>query len=85
MPKALHLQDMNLLKLGKNKEKIKNAFLSAYNSGFLFSDIYSKIGKVSSGTLERWKRILGVSQNYELLLTNYHYSDYSRTTLTDIC
>ena len=68
----------------KCKTLFDTDFLSAYNSGFLYPDIYSKIGKVSIGTLERWKRILDGSQNYELLLPNYHYSDYSRTTLTDI-
>src|SRR5574344_2407871 len=67
----------------KCKTLFDTDFLSAYNSGFLYPDIYSKIGKVSIGTLERWKRILDGSQNYELLLPNYHYSDYSRTILTD--
>jgi hypothetical protein len=38
---------------------------------------------VSIVTLQRWKRILGKSTNYELLIPNYHYEDYSRTTLTE--
>ena len=49
----------------------------------MYPEIYAKLGKVSIGTLQRWKRNLGNSNNYELLIPNYHYEDYSRTCLTD--
>lgn len=49
----------------------------------MYPEIYAKLGNVSIGTLQRWKRILGNSNNYELLIPNYHYEDYSRTSLTE--
>ena len=66
-----------------NKTQFDKDFLSTYNAKCLYPDIYAKIGNVSIGTLQRWKRILGNSSNYELLIPNYHYEDYSRTTLTE--
>lgn len=67
----------------QNKTHFDKDFLSTYNAEVLYPDIFAKIGNVSIGTLQRWKRILGNSTNYELLLPNYHYEDYSRTNLTD--
>lgn len=49
----------------------------------MYPEIYAKLGKVSIGTLQRWKRTLGNSNNYAFLIPNYHYEDYSRTSLTD--
>lgn len=88
--KVIALARLDLLNLWKNerknqsnKTKFDNDFLSAYNAQVLYPEIYAKLGKVSIGTLQRWKRILGNSNNYELLIPNYHYEDYSRTSLTD--
>ncbi len=88
--KVIALARLDLLNLWKNerknqlnKTKFDNDFLSAYNAQVLYSEIYAKLGKVSIGTLQRWKRILGSSNNYELLIPNYHYEDYSRTCLTE--
>ena len=65
------------------KKQFDSDFLSAYNSNTLYPEIYAKIGKVSIGTLQRWKRVLGNSKNYELLIPGYHYEDYSRTKLDE--
>ena len=88
--KIIALARLDLLNLWKNERKnqsnktlFDNDFLSAYNVQVLYPEIYAKLGKVSTGTLQRWKRILGNSNNYELLIPNYHYEDYSRTCLTD--
>lgn len=88
--KVIALARLDLLNLWKserknqqNKTKFDNDFLSAYNAKVLYPEIYAKLGKVSIGTLQRWKRILGNSNNYELLTPNYHYEDYSRTSLTE--
>ena len=54
------------------KKQFDSDFLSAYNSNTLYPEIYAKIGKVSIGTLQRWKRVLGNSKNYELLIPGYH-------------
>lgn len=70
-------------KVQKSKTKFDIDFISTYNSGFLYPDIYSKIGIVSIGTLQRWKRILSNSTNYELLIPKFHYTEFSRTNLTD--
>jgi len=88
--KVIALARLDLLNLWKkerkkqsNKTQFDNDFLSAYNAQVLYPEIYAKIGKVSIGTLQRWKRVLSNSNNYELLIPNYHYEDYSRTSLTD--
>lgn len=88
--KTIALARLDLLNLWKNQRKnqqnkmqFDTDFLSAYNAQVLYPEIYAKLGKVSIGTLQRWKRILGNSNNYELLIPNYHYEDYSRTCLTE--
>ena len=88
--KIIALARLDLLNLWKqerksqiNKTLFDNDFLGAYNAQVLYPEIYAKLGKVSIGTLQRWKRILGNSNNYELLIPNYHYEDYSRTSLTE--
>ncbi len=88
--KIIALARLDLLNLWKNERKnqsnktqFDNDFLSAYNAQVLYPEIYVRLGKVSIGTLQRWKRILGNSDNYELLIPNYHYEDHSRTCLTD--
>lgn len=73
----------NERKYQQNKTRFDTDFLGAYNAQVLYPEIYAKLGSVSIGTLQRWKRILGNSNNYELLIPNYHYEDYSRTCLTD--
>lgn len=88
--KTIALARLDLLNLWKqerknqqNKTQFDKDFFSAYNAQVLYPEIYAKLGKVSIGTLQRWKRILGNSNNYELLIPNYHYEDYSRTCLSD--
>ena len=88
--KIIALARLDLLNLWKNQRKnqqnktqFDSGFLSAYNAQVLYPEIYAKLGNVSIGTLQRWKRVLGNSNNYELLIPNYHYEDYSRTCLTE--
>jgi len=88
--KVIALARLDLLNLWKNgrrkqqnKTQFDNDFLGAYNAQVLYPEIYAKLGHVSIGTLQRWKRVLGNSNNYEHLIPNYHYEDYSRTCLTD--
>ena len=87
--KIIALARLDLLNLWKqerknqqNKTQFDKDFLSAYNAQVLYPEIYAKLGNVSIGTLQRWKKILG-NNNYELLIPNYHYEDYSRTCLTE--
>lgn len=88
--KVIALARLDLLNLWKkerknqqNKTQFDNDFLGAYNAQVLYPEIYAKLGNVSIGTLQRWKRFIGNSNNYELLIPNYHYEDYSRTCLTE--
>ena len=88
--KTIALARLDLLNLWKqerknqqNKTQFDKDFLSAYNAQVLYPDIYAKLGEVSIGTLQRWKRIIGNNNNYEFLIPNYHYEDYSRTCLTE--
>src|SRR5574344_575456 len=74
----------NQRKNQKNKAQFDTDFLSAYNAKVLYPEIYFKLKNVSIGTLQRWRKQLGKSSNYELLMPNYHYrSDDCRTVLTD--
>ena len=88
--KVIALARLDLLNLWKkerknqqNKTQFDNDFLGAYNAQVLYPEIYAKLGNVSIGALQRWKRFIGNSNNYELLIPNYHYEDYSRTCLTE--
>ena len=45
------------------KKQFDSDFLSAYNANTLYPEIYAKIEKVSIGTIQRWKRVLGNSKN----------------------
>ena len=88
--KIIALARFDLVNLWKDQRKhqaYKNQFdsdfLSAYNANTLYPEIYAKIGKVSIGTMQRWKRVLGNSKNYELLIPGYHYENYSRTKLDE--
>ena len=88
--KTIALARLDLLNLWKNQRKnqqnkmqFDTDFLSAYNAQVLYPEIYAKLGNVSIGTLQRWKRFIGNSNNYELLIPNYHYEDYSRTCLAE--
>src|SRR5574344_317077 len=75
------------LKQRKNQRKQTKFdldFLDAFNAGLLYPKIYSLIGNVSIGTLQRWKRILGNNSDFRLLMPNYHYQKAeSRISLTD--
>ena len=69
--KTIALARLDLLNLWKNQRKnqqnktqFDTDFLSAYNAQVLYPEIYAKLGKVSIGTLQRWKRILVTSNNY---------------------
>src|SRR5574344_2249656 len=65
-----------------SKTKADIEFIETYNTGLLYENIFKIIGKTSIGTLERWKRILGNTTDYHLLLPKYDYSTEVRTTLT---
>ncbi|MDD3436388.1 MAG: Mu transposase C-terminal domain-containing protein [Candidatus Gastranaerophilales bacterium] len=68
----------------RKQTKFDTDFLDAYNAGLLYPKIYSAIGNVSIGTLQRWKRILSNSSDFRLLIPNYHYPKAeSKTSLTD--
>ena len=88
--KTIALARLDLLNLWKNQRKnqqnktqFDTDFLSTYNAQVLYPEIYAKLGKISIGTIQRWKRVLGNSNNYELLIPNYPYEDYSRICLTE--
>jgi len=68
----------------RKQTKFDTEFLDVYNAGLLYPKIYSVIGNVSIGTLQRWKRILSNSSDFRLLIPNYHYQKAEgRINLTD--
>ena len=68
----------------RKQTKFDTDFLDAYNAGLLYPKIYSVIGSVSIGTLQRWERVLGNSSDFRLLIPNYHYQNAeNRISLTD--
>ncbi len=92
--KKIALTRLDLLKLwykfrketGIVKEANKN-FLQLYNSGEFYSNIFEILGKVSIGTLYRWKQALGgfESDDWTRLVPEYNYSRETeyRTSLND--
>jgi len=92
--KRIALARLDLLKLWarfRKERKIagqaNKEFLQLYNSGEFHTNIFHTIGKVSVGTLYRWKQSLGnfVLDDWTKLIPEYHYSNNTeyRTSLTD--
>ena len=58
-------------------EKDKNAdtkFLELYNTGFLHEEIFNTLGKVSFGSLYRWRALLDYNSDWTALVGQYKYS-----------
>ena len=66
-----------------NKTRAGIEFVESYNTGMLYPNIFKVLGKTSIGTMERWKRALGNTTDYHLLLPKYEYATEFRTSLTD--
>ena len=60
-------------------------FLELYNTGMLHEEIYKILGKVSSGSLYRWKNLLEINSDWTSLVGNYNYTSYGsyNSTLTE--
>jgi len=65
------------------KTSADREFVETYNTGLLYENIFEKLGKISIGTLERWKRKVRNTNDYMLLMPNYNYSTEFRMTLND--
>ena len=92
--KKIALARLDLLKLWGSFRKDRGVigtankdFIQLYNSGEFHSNVFQTIGKVSIGTLYRWKLSLGnfTSDDWEKLIPEYNYSSNTeyRTSLTD--
>ena len=66
-----------------NKTRAGIEFIETYNTGMLYPQIFKILGKTSIGSVERWKRKLGNTTDYHLLLPKYEYTTEFRTSLTD--
>ena len=58
-------------------EKNKNAdekFIELYNTGFLHETIFNTLGKVSFGSLYRWRALLDYNSDWTALVGQYKYS-----------
>ena len=66
---------------GKTRAGVE--FIESYNTGMLYPHIFKVLGKTSIGSVERWKRKLGNTTDYHLLLPKYEYAIEFRTSLTD--
>ena len=66
---------------GKTRAGVE--FIESYNTGMLYPHIFKVLGKTSIGSVERWKRKLGNTTDYHLLLPKYEYATEFRTSLTD--
>lgn len=83
--KVIALARLDLLNLWKkerknqqNKTQFDNDFLGAYNAQVLYPEIYAKLGNVSIGTLQRWKRFI-----VAYILKNYpNKKDLSKARVT---
>src|SRR5574344_1676351 len=88
--KKIALAKMDLMKQwfefrkkSNNKFKADYEFVQLYNTSN--SNIFSILGKISRGSLHRWKAKLGDSEDYTKLLPQYKYCSINefRTSLTD--
>lgn len=77
--KKVALARMDLLRawegFRKSYKKVAEAdeeFLTAFNSGILYKNIYETLGNVSIKSLYRWKDLLGDSSNYTKLVPLYY-------------
>lgn len=66
---------------GKTRAGVE--FIESYNTGMLYPHIFKVLGKTSIGSVERWKRKLGNTTDYYLLLPKYEDTTEFRTSLTD--
>ena len=51
-------------------------FLELYNTGMLHEEIFKILGKVSIGSLYRWKNLLEINSDWKALAGNYNYTNY---------
>ncbi len=72
------------------KSKVENIsadhkFIELFNTGFLHEHLYNIIGKVSYGTLYRWRAALKGNDDWTSLVGRYKYSSYKEynTRLND--
>lgn len=88
--KKIALAKMDLMKQwfefrkkSNNKFKADYEFVQLYNTSN--SNIFSILGKISRGSLHRWKAKLGDSEDYTKLLPQYKYSSVNefRISLAD--
>lgn len=73
------------VKEGKSRVRAGTDFINLYNTGEYYRNIFDVLGKVSLGTLYRWRADLGNTNDWIRLVPQYHYSgsrEY-RTSLSD--
>lgn len=71
------------LKTNKKKKLIDPAlkdvrsdkyFVDLFNTGTLYESLYNTVGKISQGSLYRWRRLLGYNGDWTCLVGQYKYS-----------
>ncbi|MDD3149547.1 MAG: helix-turn-helix domain-containing protein [Candidatus Gastranaerophilales bacterium] len=70
----------------EKKTQADNDFITLYNAKMICSELHHKLGKVSKGTLYRWKKAFEESGNYMTLIPNYNYQAHTQkqTKLSEI-
>ena len=60
-------------------------FIQLYNTSLLHEEIFNTLGKISLGSLYRWRRILGCNNDWTALVGQYKYSTRKeyKTTLNE--
>ena len=68
----------------KNK-RADQQFITLYNTGTLYPELYNITGKISVGSLYRWRKLLGYNGDWTCLVGQYKYSTRKeyRTTLNE--
>ena len=70
-------------RIHKNADK---QFVELYNTGLLHTKIFAILGKISAGSLYRWKSLLAYNSDWTALVAQYKYStrkEYN-TSLTEV-
>ncbi|MEW5819344.1 MAG: Mu transposase C-terminal domain-containing protein [Cyanobacteriota bacterium] len=76
-----YLRDTKACK-GREKTKQTQVFLSMYNQGSLYPDIYAQLGVITDRSLRNWIKQLGNSSDYTLLMDNYKRKACSERRMT---
>jgi len=65
---------LNKFKISEKNKNADDKFIELYNTGLLHETIFNTLGKVSFGSLYRWRALLDYNSDWTALVGQYKYS-----------